>query len=52
MDFVVLFLFYAIPTVFPLYDGGDMMYEMRRKPEPTLLLTQWIFYLPNHIDMV
>ena len=31
----------AIATVFQLYHGGDMMYEMRRrKPEPTLLSTQ------------
>ena len=38
-------LFYAIATVFQLYHGGDIMYEMRRrKPEPTLLST--------HIDMV
>ena len=29
-----------------------MMYEMRRKPEPTLLLTRGIFNLPNHTDMV
>ena len=29
------------------------MYEMRRrKPEPTLLLTQGIFNLPHHIGMV
>ena len=29
-----------------------MMYEMRKKPEPTLLPTQGIFNLPNYIDMV
>ena len=30
-----------------------MMYEMRRKkPEPTLLLTQEFFNLPHHIGMV
>ena len=29
-----------------------MMYEMRRKPKLTLLLTQGIFNLPYHIDMV
>ena len=30
-----------------------MMYVMRRrKPEPTLLPTQWIFNLPHHIGMV
>ena len=40
--FVLLF-FYAIATVFQLYLGGYMMYEMRgRKPDPTLLPTQGI----------
>ena len=39
----VLLLFYATATVFPLYLCGDMMYEMRRKPVPILLLIQWIF---------
>ena len=35
-----LLLFFAIATLFQLYHGGDMMYEMRRrKSEPTLLLT-------------
>ena len=30
-----------------------MIYEMRRNPEPTLLLTQWVFNnLPRHIGMV
>ena len=30
-----------------------MMHDMRRrKPEPTLLLTQWIFNLPHNIGMV
>ena len=34
----LLLLFYTIATIFQLYHGGDMMYEMRkRKPEPTLL---------------
>ena len=43
-------LSYAIATVFQLYQG---MNEMRRKkPEPTLLLTQGILSLPHHIDMV
>ena len=47
-----LLLFYTIATVFQLYHSGDMMYEMRRrKPEPTLLVTQWIFNLPHHIGM-
>ena len=37
----LLLLFYARATVFQLYLGGDMMREKRRKkPEPTLLLTQ------------
>ena len=36
-----LFVCYPIETVFQLYDGGDMMCEMRRrKPEPTLLLSR------------
>ena len=40
-------------TVFQLYHGCDMMYEMRkRKPEPKPLLTQEIFNLPHHIGMV
>ena len=35
-------LFYGIATVFQLYHGSDMMSEIRRrKPEPTLLLTQY-----------
>ena len=33
--FVCLLLFYATSTVFQLYHGGGMMYEMRRrKPKP------------------
>ena len=33
-----LLLFYTVATVFKLYPGGDMIYEMiRRKPEPTPL---------------
>ena len=32
-------LFYAIATVFQLYNGAEWMLEMRRrKPKPTLLL--------------
>ena len=32
---VVVMLFYAITTLFQLYHGSDMMYEMRRRtPEP------------------
>ena len=34
---VCLLLFYVIATVFQLYLGSVLMYEMRRKPEPTLL---------------
>ena len=45
--------FYAMATVFQLYHGVDMMYEMtRRKPEPTLLLTKGIFTLPHHIGTI
>ena len=48
-----LLLFYAMATVFRLYHGGDMMYEMkRRKPESTLLLTQGIFNPTHHIGML
>ena len=44
LPFEGLLLFYAIATVFLLYYGGVMMYEMRRiKREPTLLPTQGIF---------
>ena len=44
---VCLLLFYAIATLFQLYPGGDIMYEMRRiKP------TQGIFNLPNHTGLV
>ena len=40
VEFVCLSLFYATATVFQIYQGGDMMYEMRRrKPEPTLFFT-------------
>ena len=47
-----LLLFYTITTVFQLYHGGDMMYEMRRgKHEPTLLPTQRISNLLHHLDM-
>ena len=45
-------LFYAIATVFQLNPGGDMMYEIRRrKPEPTLFLTQRVFNLLHNIGM-
>ena len=50
---ICLLLFYAIATVFQLYHGGDMMYEMRRrKPELTRLQTQVIFNHLNHTGMV
>ena len=50
---VCLLLFYAISTVFQIYHGGDMMYEMRRrKPKPALLPTQLFVNLPHHIGMV
>ena len=45
-------MFYAIATVFQLYKGDDMMYDMRRrKPKPTISLTQGIFNVPHHTDM-
>ena len=50
---VCLLFCYTIVTVFQLYHGGDMMYEMRKKkPKPTLLLTRRIFNLPHYICMV
>ena len=53
IEVVCLLLFYTTATLFQLYSGGDMMYEMRRrKPEPTCLPTQWIFNLPHHVGMV
>ena len=40
-------------TVFQLYLGSDMMYEMMsRKPEPSFLQTPEIFNLPDHIGQV
>ena len=48
-----LFLFFAIATIFQLYLGSDMMYDMgRRKPKSTLLPTQRNFNLPHHIGIV
>ena len=48
-----LLLFYAIATEFQLYNGGDMMDEMRRRnPELTFLRTQGSCNLPHHIGMV
>ena len=53
IEFKVCFVVYAIATVFQLYNGSDMMYEMRRrKLEPTLLPTQEILNLPHHKGMV
>ena len=50
---ICLFVFYAIPTVFQLYHSDDMMYKIRRrKPEPTLLLTQGFFNLPHNVGTV
>ena len=45
-------LLYVIATVFQLYLGGDMMYKMRRKPEPTPLATKGIFNLPHQKGIV
>ena len=46
-------LCHAIATVFQLYHGVGMTYEMRReKPEPTLWQNKWIFYRPHHIGIV
>ena len=36
--FVCLLLFDAIATVFQLYHGGDMMYEMRRRKARAYML--------------
>ena len=47
----VYLLFYATTTVFQLFHGGNMMYEMRRKPEPSLLPTMGIFNFPHQIGM-
>ena len=47
-----LLLLYAIATIFQLDQGGDMMLEMRRKPEPTFLATQKTFNFPHHIGTV
>ena len=51
--FVCLLLFYTIVAVLQLYHGGGMIYAMRRrKPEHSLLVTQGIFNLSDHIGMV
>ena len=53
LECLVLLFFYTTATLFQLYPGGDMLYKMkRRKPEPTLLSTEGIFNLPQHIGMV
>ena len=44
-------LLYTIATVFQLYPDSGMMYEMRRKPKPTLLPTQGIFNRTHHVSM-
>ena len=49
--FVCLLLFYIRATLFQLYHGSDMLYEMK-KTEPTLLPTKGIFNFLYHIDMV
>ena len=44
--------FYAVATVFQLYHGSDMMYEIRRrKPAPMFLLTKETFNLSHHKGM-
>ena len=45
---VSLLLFYAIRTVFQLFHGKDMTYEMRRKTEPTIVPNQGFFNLVWH----
>ena len=49
---VVCLLFYGITTVFQFHHGGDMIYEMRRKPQATLIPTKVIFNLPRDIGIV
>ena len=49
--YLLCLLLYATATVFQLYHGSDMMYERRRKPDPTLLPTEGIFNLPHQIGM-
>ena len=49
---LVLLLCYPITTLFQLYHGGVVIYQMKRTPEPTLLLNEGIFNLPQHIVMV
>ena len=52
-EFVWWLLFYAIATIFQLYQDSDMMYEMRKRMlDPTFLPTQGIFNLLYHICMV
>ena len=47
----LVFVVSAIATVFKLYLGSDMIFMMRRKPKPTLLLTQEIFNLQHDIGI-
>ena len=49
---IVCLLFYTIATIFQLYHGGNMVYELRRKPEPSLLPTQGTFNHPHNIVMI
>ena len=49
---IVCLLFYTITIVFHLYHGGDVMYEMRRNPKPTLLPYQRNFNLLHHIAVL
>ena len=48
-----LLLFYTIATVFQLYLGSYMMYEMRRRKAKHIILPiQGIFNLPHYIGLV
>ena len=42
--FVCFLLFYAIVTVFQLYHGGNMMYEMRRKKREEMAFDDAVSY--------
>ena len=51
--FCFVVLRHRLATVYQLYLGSDMMYEIRRrKPEPILLPTPGILNLPHHKGMV
>ena len=53
IEMFVCLLFYTIATVFQLYLGNEMIYEMRKEKGPSLhfLPTHGIFNLPHHIGM-